>query len=75
MKLREDFTQYGLHLNNFGKEKIVRLMAQNITQLFEATKKLPIISEWRTTPSNPDSINSANYTKKTANELIVIKEG
>jgi len=71
----EDFTQHGLHLNNSGKEKIVRLMARNITRLFEVTKKIPIISKWRTTPSDLDTINSANYAKKTANELTVIKEG
>ena len=72
---REDITQHGLHLNNSGKDKIARLMAQNITQLFEVTKKLPIISKWRNTPSDPDPINSANYAKKTVNELIVNKEG
>jgi len=72
---RENFTQHGLHLNNSGKDKIARLMAQNLTQLFEVTKKLPIISKWRTTPSDPDPINSANYAKTTVNELIVIKEG
>ena len=72
---REDITQHGLHLNNSGKDKIARLMAQNITQLFEVTKKLPIISKWRDTPSDPDPINSANYAKKTVNELIVNKEG
>jgi len=47
---REDFTKHGLHLNITSKDKIARLMAQNITQLYEVMKKFPIILKWRTTP-------------------------
>ena len=36
--IREDFTQHGLHLNATGKTKVVKLMSQKISQLFEAKK-------------------------------------
>jgi hypothetical protein len=71
---REDFTQHGLHLNATGKDKVVKLMAQNITQLFEVTKKLPIILKWRTTHSDPDLVNRANYATNEDHEVLDNKE-
>jgi hypothetical protein len=35
---REDSTKHGLHLNATGKDKVVKLMSQNIAQLFEVRK-------------------------------------
>jgi len=67
---REDFTQHGLHLNNSGKDKIARLMAQNINQIFKITKKLPIMAKWRTTHSDPDLVNNANHAINTDKDLI-----
>jgi hypothetical protein len=54
----EDFTQHGLHLNVTGKDKIMKLMSQNISQLFEVEKKHPIILKWRTTHSVLNAIKS-----------------
>jgi len=56
--IREDFTQHGLHLNVTGKIKVVKLMSQKISQLFEAEKKHPVILKWRTTHNNPSLNNS-----------------
>jgi hypothetical protein len=55
---REDFTQHGLHLNATGKGKVVKLMSENISQLFAVRKKHPIILKWRTTHSDPSLVNS-----------------
>ena len=74
---RRDFTKHGLHLNITGKDKIARLMAQNITQLYEVMKKFPIILKWRTTPSDPDPIKEgqedlldhSNQGTRTSNRL------
>jgi len=52
--IREDFTQHGLHL----KIKVVKLMFQKLSQLFEAKKKQPTILKWRTTHNNSSCINS-----------------
>jgi len=71
---REDFTQLGLHLNNSGKDKVARLMAQNINQIFEVTKKFPTIAKWRTTHSDPDLVNNTNHTINTDKDLIDNKE-
>jgi hypothetical protein len=51
--IREDFTQHGLHLNATGKIKVVKLMSQKISQLFETEKTHPIIFKWRTTHNDP----------------------
>ena len=56
---REDFMQHGLHLNATGKDKVVKLMSQNISHLFEFSKKQPIILKWRTTHSDPSLVNNA----------------
>jgi len=56
--IREDFTQHGLHLNATGKIKVVKLMPQKLSQLFEAKKKHLIILKWRTTHNDPSLINS-----------------
>jgi hypothetical protein len=56
--IREDFTQHGLHLNATGKAKVVKLMSQKISQLFEAKKKQPTILKWRTTNNDSSHINS-----------------
>ena len=55
---REDFTQHELHLNATGKGKVVKLMSENISQLFAVKKKHPIILKWRTTHSDPSLVNS-----------------
>jgi hypothetical protein len=55
---REDFIQHGLHLNATGKSKLVKLMSQNVSQLFEVKKKHPIILKWRTTHNNPSLVDS-----------------
>jgi hypothetical protein len=56
--IREDFTQHGFHLNATGKIKLRKLMSQNISKLFEAKKKHPIISKWRTTHNDPNLVKS-----------------
>jgi hypothetical protein len=56
--IREDFTQHGFHLNVTGKTKVIKLMSQKISQLFEAKKKQPIILKWRTTHNDSSCINS-----------------
>jgi len=71
---RYDFTQHGLHLNNSGKDKVARLMAQNINQIFEVTKKLPTIAKWRTTHIDPDLVNNTNHGINTDKDLINNKE-
>ena len=53
---REDCTQHGLHLNATGKDKVVKLMSQNISQLFEVKMKHPIILKWRPTHSDPNPV-------------------
>ena len=58
---REDFTQHGLHLYMSGKDKIAKLLAQNITQSFEDTKKRPIVAKWRATHNVSDFTNSSNH--------------
>jgi len=55
---RGDFTQYGLHLNATGKIKVVKLMSQNISQLFEVRKKRPIILKLKTIHNDPSLVNS-----------------
>jgi len=55
---REDFTRHALHLNATGKSKVVKLMSQNISQLFEVKKKHPIILKWRTTHNDPSLVDS-----------------
>jgi len=55
---REDFTRHGLHLNATGKSKVVKLMSQNICQLFEVKKKHPIILKWRSTHNGPSLVDS-----------------
>jgi len=71
---REDFTQHGLHLNMSGKDKIAKLLAQNITQLFEDMKKIPIAAKWKTTNNVCDLINGSNYAKNVDNDPIDNKE-
>ena len=53
---REDSTQHGFYPN--GKDKVVKLMSQNISHLFEVRKKHPIILKWRTTHSDPSLVNN-----------------
>jgi hypothetical protein len=54
----EDFTQHWLHLNATGKSKVVKLMTQNISQLFEVKKKHPIILKWSSTHNDPSLVDS-----------------
>jgi hypothetical protein len=54
---REDFTQRGLHLNATGKDKVVQLMSQNISQLFESQKNR-IILKRRTSHSDRSLVNN-----------------
>jgi hypothetical protein len=56
--IREDFTQHGFCLNGTGKIKVVKLMSQKISQLFEAKKKHPVILKWRSTQNDPSLVNS-----------------
>jgi hypothetical protein len=58
---REDFMQHSLHLNMSGKDKIAKLLAQNITQSFEDTKKSPIVAKWRVTHNDSNLTNSSNH--------------
>jgi lysophospholipase L1-like esterase len=46
--IREDFTKHGLHLNASGKNKIAKLMSQNILHLPKDMKKHHIILGWTT---------------------------
>jgi len=55
---RGDFTRHGLHLNATGKSKVVKLMSQNISQLFEVKKKYHIILKWRTTHNDPSLVDN-----------------
>jgi len=73
-KKREDFTQHGLHLNMSGKDKIAKLLAQNITQLCEDTKKIPIVAKWKTTHKVGDLTNSTNYAINADNDPSNNKE-
>jgi Cu/Ag efflux pump CusA len=56
--IREDFTQHGLHLNATGEINVVKLMSQNISQLFEAKKRYPVILKWRTTHNDRSLANN-----------------
>ena len=56
---REDFTKHGLHLNATGKEKVVKVMSLNISQILETKMKHPVILKWRPTHSDPSPVNSA----------------
>jgi hypothetical protein len=71
---REDFMQYGLHLNATGEDKVLKLMAQNISQLFEVKNKHPIILKWRTTHSDPCPVINARDVKNEDHEVIDNKE-
>jgi Cu/Ag efflux pump CusA len=71
---REDFTQHGLHLNATGKDKAVKLMAQNISQLFEVKKKHRIILKWRTTHRDPCLVINAHNVTNEDHEVIDNKE-
>jgi hypothetical protein len=42
---RDDFTQYGLHLNSSGKERMVEMIGKHIHQLM-LKKEPPIILQW-----------------------------
>ena len=49
---REDFTKHGLHLNAAGKNKVAKLMFQNIPLLSTDKKKHHIILGWTTSLQN-----------------------
>jgi len=53
-----------------GKIKVVKLMSQNIPQLFEVRKKHPIILKWRTTHNDPGLVN--NIPKLINEDHVVI---
>jgi len=55
---REDFIQHGLHLNATGKDKVVKLLSQNISQIFEVRKNHLITLKWRTIHSDPCLVNN-----------------
>jgi len=55
---REDFTRHGLHLNGTGKDKVVKLMSQNICQLLKVKLKHPIIEERRSTLNDQSFVDS-----------------
>ena len=57
-----------------GKDKTAKLLAQNITQLFEDTKKISIVAKWKTTHNVCDLINSSNYAINADNDPINNKE-
>jgi len=55
---REDFTRHRLHLNGTGKNKVVKLMAQNICQVLKVKLKHPIIEERRSTHNDTSLVDS-----------------
>lgn len=55
---REDFTRHGLHLNGTGKNKVVKLMSQNICQLLKVKLKHPIIEERKSTLNDQSFVDS-----------------
>ena len=58
MKLKEKIS----HNTASTKDKIAKLLAQNITQSFEDTKKSPIVAKWRATHNDSDLTNSSDHT-------------
>jgi ferredoxin-fold anticodon binding domain-containing protein len=54
---REDFTQHGLHLNATGKNKLAKLMLQNISLLSSSRKNHHIILGWTTTLHDTSAVN------------------
>jgi len=68
--IKEDFIQHGLHHNGTGKIKVVKLMSQKISQLFEAKKKHPVILKWKITQNDPSLVNS--IPKVIREDLVVI---
>lgn len=67
---REEFTQHGLHLNATGKDKVAKLISQNISPLSENRKEQPIILKWITTLQDANTVNN---TPEFLNEEYVIK--
>ena len=62
---REDFTKHGLHLNAAGKNKVAKLMFQNIPLLSTDKKKHHIILGWTT---SLQSTSAGNDTSPDRNE-------
>ena len=44
---RDDFTHHGMHLKLSGKEKVAKLLGENIKQLTAHIKQTPLITKWR----------------------------
>jgi len=44
---RDDFTRHGMHLNLSGKEKVAKLIGENIKQLTAHKNQTPLITKWR----------------------------
>jgi hypothetical protein len=56
--IREDFTQHGLHLIATSKNKVVKMMLQNISLLSASRKKHHIILGWTTTLHDTSAVSN-----------------
>jgi lysophospholipase L1-like esterase len=50
---RNDFTHHGLHLNNSGKEKMAKLIGDNIKKLMSRKEETSFILKWEENQKDP----------------------
>jgi hypothetical protein len=50
---RNDFTCHGLHLNISGKEKMAKLIGENIKKLMSRKEETPFILKWEENQKDP----------------------
>jgi len=63
---RNDFTHHGLHLNNSGKEKMAKLIGNNIKKLMSRKEETPFILKWE---ENQNTLLRKKVRKKLTNDI------
>ena len=71
---RNDFTHHGLHLNNSGKEKMAKLIGNNIKKLMSRKEETPFILKCEEKQKDPAQKEAMEKLTNNVNKEQSLKE-
>jgi hypothetical protein len=71
---RNDFTHHGLHLNISGKEKMAKLIGENIKKLMSRKEETPFNFKWEENQKDPAQKEAKEKLTNDANREPSFKE-
>ena len=71
---RNDFTFHGLHVNISGKEKMAKLIGENIKKLMSRKEETPFILKWEENQKDPTQKEAKEKLTNDVNKEPSLKE-